>query len=502
MTLPAHLDPRRGDPRRARTSAHPPKRSTGRTIAIWSARSVGAIAAVTMLATAGWAAYLHDVAEANITRTDAIPTDGNSGAADVEEQSGTAMNILLVGLDSREGATEEELADALNTDDSEGGTGTDSMLLVHVPADGTGASVVSFPRDSYVDIPGHGKNKLNAAYVLGYSDTAADAPEPEKQAAGQQLLVQTISQLSGVSIDHYVQVSLIGFYRIANLVGGIDVNLCEPVKDDYSGINLPAGQQTISGDQIVSFVRQRHGLADYDLDRVKRQQYFIGAVARALMKPEIMLNPATQQDLITLISQNLTVDANLNLFEVAEQLQNLALGNLQFRTIPLGEPKYGQTSGGMDIVNVADETQMHQFFASLSAAEDQPSTPPSSSADPSTPPVDPATVTVDVLNGTPTARLATEASAALTTHGFLAGVVDGADREDYPTTTVYYPPGQQAQGAAVQALIPAAALTEDPTMQAGTVRVVLGADFTSVATGPPAAPPPNFTADDTTNCIH
>lgn len=501
-SLPPHLDPRTDDPRRGRTRSTPPKRTRGRTATIWALRGLAAALAVVTLAASGWAAYLNDLVESNITRSDAIPTEGNAGAAEVEGKTGAAMNILLVGRDSREGATEEQLIHDLGTDASAGGLNTDTMLLVHVPADGSGASVVSFPRDSYVDIPGYGKEKLNSAYGFGYNSAPEDAPDTEKQAMGQQQLVKTISALSGVSIDHYVEVTLLGFFNIANIVGGIEINLCEAVEDPYSSINLPAGPQVIAGADIVAFVRQRHGLTYGDIDRVKRQQYFIGAMARAIMKPEIMLNPVKQQEIITQISQNLIVDQGLNLLEVADQLQNLALGNLQFRTVPIVNQD-AHTDAGESIVQIADQDDLYEFFASLSAQQDAAATSSAPPADePAPTPIDPATVTVDVLNGSETVGLASQAAEGIGERGFLIGLTENADRDDYATTTISYGPGQQPQAAAVQVMFPTATLAEDPAMPPGSVRVVLGADFTAIA-GPAAEPPPaNFTAADTTNCIN
>ena len=140
-----------------------------------------------VLGTSGWGWYLGQVASASVNRTDAIPTEGNEGIG-----GGEAMNLLLVGNDSRASASEAQL-DQLNTTANEG-INTDTMILVHVPADGSKASFVSFPRDSYVEIPGYGWDKLNAAYAYGYQYEVADsASDAERQAAGAQLLIKTIS---------------------------------------------------------------------------------------------------------------------------------------------------------------------------------------------------------------------------------------------------------------------------------------------------------------------
>src|SRR3712207_6215265 len=161
------------------------------------------------------------------------------------------------------------------------------MILVHIPADGSRASFVSFPRDSYVEIPGYGMDKLNAAYAYGYADTPETASAEVRQAGGAQLLVQTISGLTGLQIDHYAEVDLLGFFTPSSVVGGVEVNLCEAVDDsEWSGAVSPAGVQTISGADALKFVRQRHGLPRGDFDRIVRQQVFIAGVLRKMRSEE------------------------------------------------------------------------------------------------------------------------------------------------------------------------------------------------------------------------
>ncbi len=247
--LPARLDPRAGRaPRSARAqdaaaggagsraprehADHEPGRRPGRAAVV--ARAVAAVLAVVVLGASGWGWYLGRVAEATVNRTNAIPTAGNSDAG-----SGTeAVNLLLVGNDSRAALTPEQLAELTAGEDS--GINTDTMILVHLPADGSRASFVSFPRDSYVEIPGYGMDKLNAAYAHGYSDVDDSAPEAERQAGGARLLIQTLSRLTGLRIDHYAEVDLLGFFELSSVVGGVEVNLCEAVDDSrFSGAVFP-----------------------------------------------------------------------------------------------------------------------------------------------------------------------------------------------------------------------------------------------------------------------
>ncbi|MBA3419858.1 MAG: LCP family protein [Geodermatophilaceae bacterium] len=465
--LPNRLDPRRG------ASASPTRR-VGAVL-----RALAAALSVLLLVGSGWVWYLRGTAEQNLTRTDALPASGNTDAAGTD---GGATNILLVGSDSRAGATDQELAEKLRTGDS-GTMNTDTMLVVHIPSDGSRASVVSFPRDSYVEIPGFGESKLNAAYALGFNSLDTDASQADRDAAGAQLLVQTISSLSGVQIDHYVQVDLIGFYDLTQVIGGVEVNLCAPARDSFSGIDLPAGVQTISGADALAFVRQRNGLPNGDLDRIVRQQAFIGGVVRNLLSAGVLLNPLKQRDLVEAASQSLTVDANLDLLDLAQQLQNLAAGNVEFSTVPIANPD-GNIDGS-SVVLLEERDVVVAFFAQLSGEPDPPA-----STDTAT--VDPAEVTVDVFNGSGVGGLGADTQFALEQLGYGVSSVGDADRSDYTSTEIRYAPDLDAEARTLALVVPGAQLVELADLD-GQVQLVIGADFAGIgqATPPPAADPPS-----------
>jgi LCP family protein required for cell wall assembly len=432
---------------------------------------------VIVLGTSGWGWYLGRVADASVNRTDAIPTSGNSGGG------GAAMNLLLVGNDSRASATPAELKE-LNTQ-ANPGLNTDTMILVHVPADGSGASFVSFPRDSYVQIPGHGWDKLNAAYADGHEfDAPSGASEAQKQAAGAQLLVRTISQLTGLQIDHYAEVDLLGFFKISTVLGGVQVNLCAPVKDRYSGVDLPAGMQTISGSQALSFVRQRHGLPRGDFDRIIRQQTFIGAMIRKMISQNVLLDLNKQRQLVKAVAGSLTVDQSLNLLNLAGQMQSVRAGAVSFQTIPyVGDDHDSQ---GRYILRLKGLDTLHEFFTNLSAdAKPAPaadssasSSAAATSAAPQT--VAPSAVTVAVKNGSGITGLAGKAGDALKAAGFTVASTGNADKASYTTTEIHYGPGDQALAATLAAQIPGATQVADSTATSGTVQLIIGANFNGV----------------------
>ena len=208
------------------------------------------------------------------------------------------------------------------------------MMIVHVPADGAKATLISLPRDSYVDIPGYGKYKLNSAYPDGYNNTAGGARR--KRAGGAKVLVNTIQNLTGLTIDHFVQVDLLGFYRISNAIGGVTVNMCAAVKEPDSGINLHEGVNIIKGTQALAFVRQRYGFPNGlgDLDRVERQRYFLTAAFRKLTSAGVLLNPFKLQDLLNAVQSSLYMDTGLDPLALARQMENLSANNIVGQTIP------------------------------------------------------------------------------------------------------------------------------------------------------------------------
>jgi len=496
--LPPRLDPRAGRPSRSgagSAAAGTGGPHDGRRL-VWTGRVVAALVSLAVLVTSGWGWYLGQVADATVNRTDAIPDSGNDETVD----TGEAMNLLLVGSDSRADLTEEQLAELNAGTDS--GTNTDTMILVHVPADGSAASFVSFPRDSYVDIPGYGEDKLNAAYAYGRRNAPDGASEEAKNAQGAQLLVQTISGLTGLRIDHYAEVDLLGFFELSTVVGGVEVNLCNAVDDSYySGAVFPAGVQTISGADALKFVRQRHELPNGDFDRIIRQQVFIGGVLRKMLSEDVLLDLGKQRELVQAASHALTVDQNLNLLQLAQQMQSVTAGSIEFQTVPnVGT----DDEDGMSIVRLADEDSLHTFFAQLSAEPEEAAAPETEAADP----VAPADITVDVYNGSGIGGLAAEASTALQSAGYGVGTTGNADSSDYSATEIRYAAGDEALAATLQASIPGAALTQSDDATSGTLQLVLGSDFNGVGQPVTAQPVSPTTEADTprtaadTTCIN
>ncbi len=496
--LPPRLDPRVGRPaRRTSPGSSDGPSGRGRTRAAVAARVVAGLLSLALLVTTGWGWYLGRVAEATVNRTDAIPSSGNDETVD----TGEAMNLLLVGNDSRAALSDAQLAELNAGEDS--GVNTDTMILVHVPADGSKASFVSFPRDSYVTIPGHGTDKLNSAYAYGRQDAPAGASEAARSAQGAQLLVRTISQLTGLRIDHYAEVDLLGFFELSSVVGGVEVNLCNAVDDSfYSGAVFPAGVQTISGADALKFVRQRHELPRGDFDRIIRQQVFIAGVLRKMLSDDVLLDLGKQRELVSAASESLTVDQNLNLLQLAQQMQSVTAGSIDFQTIPyVGDDEDDE---GRYILRLQDVDTLHRFFADLSA-EPQETAAPTTAAPETVPAGD---VSVEVYNGSGTSGLAGSAATALEGAGFAVTSTGNADSMDHTTTEVRYAAGDEALATTLAASIPGATTAQVDDATSGTVQLVLGSDFNGVGQAVTAAAPapttegedPRTAAD--TTCIN
>jgi hypothetical protein len=268
------------------------------------------------------------------------------------------------------------------------------------------------------------------------------------------------------------------------VIGGVEVNLCEPVKDRYSGVDLPAGVQTISGEQALAFVRQRHGLPRGDFDRIIRQQTFIGSMVRKMLSDNVLFDLGKQRQLVQAAADSLTVDRNLNLLGLATQMQSVTPGSIEFQTIPyVGDDKDDK---GRYILRLKDESTLHEFFGHLSA-DPEPAQEPTKAAAPET--VAPSDVAVNVYNGSGISGIAKSAAADLTAQGFTVPQTGNADSAEYTATEIRYAAGDQALASTLAAAIPGVttAQSEEPTK--GTVDLVIGSDFNGIGQALNAPPP-------------
>lgn len=300
--------------------------------------------------------------------------------AKVAKSSGGAKNILLMGLDTRKDQNGDDLpADVLKqlhagTSDN-GGYNTNTLILMHVPADGKKVTAFSIPRDDYVSFVGvdsRSKGKIKEAYGTRKAEVAdklaakgiTDRKDVESKSreSARAATIATVGKLVGVPIDHFAEVSLVGFYDLAKTLGGVEVCLNNPVRDSYSGAAFPAGRQKLNAAQSLAFVRQRHGLADGDLDRTHRQQAFIAGVMVQLQKQGVFGDIRKLQSLIAVAQKDVVVSDGWNLQEFAQQAGQIAGTNLTFTTLPV----LGYSTIDEQAVNLVDpkaiRTQVQKAF--------------------------------------------------------------------------------------------------------------------------------------------
>jgi LCP family protein required for cell wall assembly len=256
---------------------------------------------------------------------------------------GAGTNWLITGSDSRQGLTrKQELRYHTGRDIS--GSRSDTILVLHVPSGGGPTVLVSIPRDSWVNIPGHGFNKINAAYSFG----------------GPTLLAKTVQDATGLYINHYMGIGFGGFVRVVDAVGG--VRLCVPhaIYDRASGVHLHKGCQNVSGGEALSFVRDRHSFSQQDLQRVQDQRIFIRALLRKLTSAGVLLNPFKSLPAASGVVDTLTVDNGTSLYQLMRVA--FALRNPESTTVPIGNSNY--FVNGQDAV-LWNQQQARELFSAL-----------------------------------------------------------------------------------------------------------------------------------------
>lgn len=445
----------------------------------WGRIAVASLSAAALLVT-GVAWRSVDSLRSNLATVSDL---GLGGAAD------GAVDILMVGTDSRTDAhgnplSASELA-SLRAGE-EVANNTDTILLIRVPNDGSSATAISIPRDSYVAVPGLGNSKINAAYgatkeekrlELVQSGVPDDEADRESTQAGREALVSAVAGLTGVTVDHYAEVGLLGFVLLTDAVGGVDVCLNAPVDEPLSGANFPAGEQTLNGSDALSFVRQRHDLPRGDLDRIVRQQVFMASLVRKVLSAGTLSNPGTLGQLSNAVSRSVVLDDDWDVLQFATNLQNLAGGNVTFETIPVADIN-GMTDYGESIVAV-DPTEVQNWVRGLLGDDAPPATDPDA---PDVPQIDPSTVTVDVANDSGISGLASSVSSTLGAEGFRTGDVGNNEGESVDTTTVYAGASDDDAAKAVAARVGATSTAVDDSLPSGTVRIVLASDYSGTGT--------------------
>ncbi|MFB9902722.1 LCP family protein [Allokutzneria oryzae] len=286
--------------------------------------------------------------DSSLNRTDALPEYSGRPA----ETPGTTW--LIVGSDSREGLSEED-REELATGGA-AGKRTDTMMLLHLPSSSAKPTLVSLPRDSYVQIPGKRKQKLNAAFAMG----------------GPQLLVRTVEQETGLRIDHYAEIGFGGFVGIVDSLGGVDMCIDKAMHDPKAGLDLQPGCQELDGAQALGYVRTRAS-ARADLDRIERQRAFMSAVMDKATSWGTILNPFRVFPLLSDVPAAMIVNNDDHLHHLAGLawgMRGAGSGAVVTTTVPIG--RTGNISGVGSTVQW-DKTKAAQLFDALKRDVDVPS---------------------------------------------------------------------------------------------------------------------------------
>ncbi|HEX5569701.1 MAG TPA: LCP family protein [Streptomyces sp.] len=335
----------------------PKKRSRSR----WKARTVMAFSAMVLLASGIGHTVVTEV-DRQLERVD--PFHGLSH----RPGNGNGTNFLVVGTDSR-GLLSEQERQAYSL----GGSGcncTDTIMLVHLSATRSRASVVSIPRDTYTVFPEHtdaatGEHhphrtgKINAAYTHG----------------GPQLTVRTVEHLTGVRVDHYLEVDFTSFMRTVDALGGVPVCTAQPLQDAYSGLDLPAGTTRLNGGQALQYVRARHIGGDGDLGRIRRQQRFLASMIDEATRGGVLMKPAKLRRVVSALLDSVRTDPDFGtdeLLRLGRAMHGLTAASAEFASVPVADPDHSVPGIGSTVV--WDEPKAEKLFEAL--RHDRPLTGP------------------------------------------------------------------------------------------------------------------------------
>ncbi len=421
-----------------------------------------------------------------------------------------AENFVLIGSDTRAGANGARTGGSKIS-----GARSDTTIILHISAGGRGATLISIPRDSYVQIPScivgpNGKtsapemNKFNAAYSIGgeYNNRYAAS-----------CTIHTIETLTGLHIDHYAVVDFIGFEHMVEALGGVKMCVAHPLYDPIvndgggnfhgSGLNLPAGKHVeINGAQALALMRARYSLdGGGDLPRIKRQQEFAAAMIRKATSTSLLIDPFKLQSFLSAAAGALTTDGFglSTMRKLAGALHQVGASGVRLLTVPNLTDQPGLPYGDVEW----DPSKAPALWSALrhdqpipGIASPSPSPAPSASASP-TPSgpalvVSPSGIYVAVKNGAGKPGLARTVASQLTAQGYHVVSVGDADRSTYTTTQIRYGATKVQSSQTVAAAFPGSQRVEDPAA-GSTITVIVGSDFTKVEpvtiTGAPSTSP-------------
>jgi len=380
------------------------------------------------------------------------------------------LNILVAGVDIRAGLTAREQAELhVGHDVSDN---SDTLMLVHVAGDHGHVEIVSLPRDSWVNIPGHGMNKINAAIGIG----------------GAPLMVRTVEQATGLTINDYVEVNFLSFVRVIDALGGVNICLPFAVDDSYSGLNLSAGLHHVDGITALEYARDRHSFALSDLSRINDQQQLMATLLSNAISSGTLANPIRLHRFLDSVTSAIQVDQGFNVIRLADELRGIQPADVGFTTVPLASLNYTTPTGQAAVL--WDSRAASTMFAQLKADRQPTAAAPAGGPAPARA-LAPADVSVDVYNGTTIDGLAARTGTRLAGLGYQVHAELTWSTQDSAQTVIDYPAGQQASARVLLKVLPGALLR--PAAGLSRVQIVLGTAGHQVRSAPspsPVAPSP------------
>lgn len=369
------------------------------------------------------------------------------------------VNILVAGVDTRDGLTRRQeirlhVGDAISTN-------SDTLMLVHIPASHDSVQVVSIPRDSWVNIPGHGMSKINAAVGLG----------------GPQLMVKTVEQATGMQINDYIEVDFMGFVKVIDALGG--VNICVPyaVDDPDSGLDISAGMHHVDGVTALEFARDRHSFALSDLQRIKDQQQILSSLFTEATQAGVLANPVRLQQVLSSVTSAIKVDQGFDLVRLAQELRGIRPSDVSFTTVPLSSINYITPTGESAVLwNQKQAAALFSWLRNNNGPEPHATSSKKTKLSRSA-------VDVDVYNGTQISGLSAITGQQLKALGFTvkrAGLNWASDTVG--ATVIRYPPAQASDARLLARAVSGATLQQVSGLTR--IQLVLGTSGHAVTAKP------------------
>lgn len=389
------------------------------------------------------------------------PATEGGGALEVPEIDPVLdrTTILLVGSDSRDGLSEDQLA-AIGTDPT-GTDLTDTVILLQLdPATDT-AAMLSFPRDLVVERCDGSRGRINGAYAIG---------EDQAQGLGPKCLVDSITALTRIEIDHYARVNFAGFVSAVDALGGVEFYVEEAIDDPFSGLDIPAGCVEFDGVGAIQFVRARR--IDNDFGRIARQQRFAREMINKATSLGTLANPVRVASLIGSISEVIETDSNFGVSQMADlvtSVQTITSGGIDGRTVPAIEGRLGEA----DVVYAIEE-EAEALYQAFRAGDLLPDDVGIDDVPQALGPTN--VVAVEVLNGAGTEGLATQTAVALEALGFTVSATGEAANYGFDSSLVLYPPDRQDHAEILAEALGGIAVDAGDDEAEGLV-LILGSDF-------------------------